>query len=59
MKKLLAIALAAVTLSGCIKEEEKGIGVVPLEGAKVSGKIVDVFWEAHSRNECDRNGSRR
>ena len=45
MKKLLAIALAAVTLSGCIKEEEKGIGVVPLEGAKVSGKIVDVTPE--------------
>ena len=45
MKKLLAIALAAVTLGGCIKEENKGIGVVPLEGAKVSGKIVDVTPE--------------
>ena len=41
MKRTIAICLAALLLSGCFKKDEQGIGVLPLEGVQLNGKIVE------------------
>ncbi len=41
MKRTITICIAALLLSGCFKKDEPGIGVLPLEGVKLDGKIVE------------------
>lgn len=41
MRKITALIISSLLLAGCAKKDQQGIGVVPLDGAKVTGKVVE------------------
>lgn len=56
MKKITALILGSLLLAGCVKKNQQGIGVVPLDGAKVTGKVVEA--SANSGVLLKTNGGR-
>lgn len=46
MKKLLASAFIGLILAGCSQDQKQGIGVIPLEGVKLAGTVVEAKPES-------------